>query len=1112
MTLYQLIKRTLRFHWATNLTVLLAVALCTAVLLGALLVGESVRGSLIDITLMRLGRTRLAMQMPNRFCRLPLADELARDLDLLAAGVIHTPALAANADDTVVVNRVELLGVDDSFWQLSPSAKAITIGPEEVVLNEKLSRKLGVETGDEIFVRFNKPHLLPGDAPLSKTSDLSVGARLRVAAIISAEDFGAFSLSANHIAPYNAIVPSKWLAERMGQVGKINMILLGGDPADKVSLTQAQAALKQRMQLEDIGLQLRALDRHDVIEVRSTRVFIEPSIAQAALKVRPQYVSVLGYFVNELRAGTRTTPYSVVAALSPGLAANDLIPPGMTHDEIIVNEWLGQDLAIEKGAQLDLTYYVMAERNRLEQRTSTFTVREIVPIAGAAFDPDLMPPFPGLAQADNCRDWQPGFPIDLDSIGDKDQDYWELYRGTPKAFITLQAGQDIWRNRFGNLTAVRYPLQQENQNTLGNDILAQLEPEQLGLRFQAVRSTGLKAARESQDFGQLFLGFSFFLIASALLLMGLLFILSVEQRREEVGALLSLGFPIKTVTRILLSEAAVLVVLGGIFGIGGGLGYTWIIIRGLATIWQGAVGTTRAVEFHVDLTTVAYGFAIAVAIAFSAICLTLRKHIRKPTRELLSKVIGPVTGNPLVKAGAATKSFWFGLAAIIAASIASIHTATQAQTTSATGFFITGTLLLIGQLLLIYAVLCRLSRSFGQNSLTMKSLAARNCSRRPGRSMVIVALLACAAFLIIAVGANRHDPVAHAHQRASGTGGFAFIGRAGMSVFDDLNSLDGRQSLKLPPNDLQDVSIIQMRLREGDDASCLNLNRPQRPPVLAVPIEEMIDANPFSLADTIRDDLASPDNNPWRLLRDYPHSDKVIPALADQTTITWILGKKLGDDITYTDDHGDSIHIRLVGSVKNSILQGNLLIGEDEFIKHFSSISGYRMFLIDCPGDKSAAIADILSQRLRDFALELTPATERLASIYQVENTYLSIFGMLGSLGLLLGGVGLAIVVLRHVLERRPELALLIALGFTRKKLLQLIVYEHGALLLLGLFCGVFSALVAIVPILLSPSAPVPYLGLSLTLIAIVISSLMWTILAAALSLRTHVLEALRNE
>ena len=51
-----LVRRSLSYYWRTNLAVVLGVATAVAVLAGALLVGDSVRGSLRDLVLLRLGR------------------------------------------------------------------------------------------------------------------------------------------------------------------------------------------------------------------------------------------------------------------------------------------------------------------------------------------------------------------------------------------------------------------------------------------------------------------------------------------------------------------------------------------------------------------------------------------------------------------------------------------------------------------------------------------------------------------------------------------------------------------------------------------------------------------------------------------------------------------------------------------------------------------------------------------------------------------------------------------------------------------------------------------------------------------------------------------------
>src|SRR5207245_6409168 len=108
-----------------------------------------------------------------------------------------------------------------------------------------------------------------------------------------------------------------------------------------------------------------------------------------------------------------------------------------------------------------------------------------------------------------------------------------------------------------------------------NKLLATLKPEEIGWRFVPVREQALKAAEQSQDFGQLFLGFSIFLVVAALLLMALLFQFGLEQRAAEVGTLLALGFPAGQVRRLLLLEGSALALVGGIVGVLGGLGYRW---------------------------------------------------------------------------------------------------------------------------------------------------------------------------------------------------------------------------------------------------------------------------------------------------------------------------------------------------------------------------------------------------------------------------------------------------------------------------------------------------------------------------------------------------------
>jgi ABC-type antimicrobial peptide transport system permease subunit len=224
------------------------------------------------------------------------------------------------------------------------------------------------------------------------------------------------------------------------------------------------------------------------------------------------------------------------------------------------------------------------------------------------------------------------------------------------------------------------------------------------------------------------------------------------------------------------------------------------------------------------------------------------------------------------------------------------------------------------------------------------------------------------------------------------------------------------------------------------------------------------------------------------------------------------MGKKVGDTIDYVDGRGKPFKVRIVGSVANSILQGQLLIDEAEFVKRFPGESGYRMFLIDAPSNAVSQVSATLSRAMQDVGLELTPAATRLNQFNAVQNTYLGTFQVLGGLGLLLGSVGLGIVVLRNVLERRSELAVLLAVGFRKQQVQRLLFLENGALLLLGLGIGIVAAGIAVLPALLSPAAQLPVMSLTITLAAVLLNGALWTWAATRYAVRGDLLAALRND
>jgi putative ABC transport system permease protein len=226
-----------------------------------------------------------------------------------------------------------------------------------------------------------------------------------------------------------------------------------------------------------------------------------------------------------------------------------------------------------------------------------------------------------------------------------------------------------------------------------------------------------------------------------------------------------------------------------------------------------------------------------------------------------------------------------------------------------------------------------------------------------------------------------------------------------------------------------------------------------------------------------------------------------------------MLKSGLGQEIAIRDGRGHDVRLRIVALLQDSVFQGELLISEENFLKLFPRQEGFEFFLIDAPpGERGNAVRRVLEAGLADHGFSMTPAQERLQSYLDVENTYLATFQALGGLGLLLGTLGLAVVLVRSVWERRGELALLRALGFRRSALGWLVLAENAWLLALGMTTGCAAALVAIAPFIATQSQDVFQPQLLALLGLVVVVGLGAGALAMHLTLRTPLLPALRRE
>lgn len=1082
MTSWKLVMRSLLYHWKTHIGVLLGSAITSAVILGALVVGDSVKFSLKNMALSRLGKVQLAIDSKTRYFRTELMTDLKSDLGEPITSALLLHGIAINTENSLRANNVQVFGIEKNFWNFrigNTNSFNTELDENHAIINERLAKKIGVKINDEILLRVEKTGIIPLDAPMSLDTDFSSSFRLIIKSVTPENDIGSFSFQVSQIAPFNVFVSLDLLGKKVDLFGKSNVLLIG----NKYEVPSANNLIKKHWKLADVDLEVYEIPEQNVIELHTGRIFLDPIVANIALTNSKSAYGVLTYFVNEIKFGNKTTPYSIVSAIDPKYVDN------IKDNEIIINEWLANDLSAKPGDIIELKYFVFGDNRKLEEKTNKFHVRKISEMKGIYADKTLMPNFPGLADSENCRDWKPGIPIDLNKIRKKDEEYWDLYRGTPKAIIALKKGQELWGNRFGNLTAIRYPLQNNSKTTIELAIRQNLDPSSFGLFFQPIRETILSTSNPSTDFGQLFLSLSFFLIFAASLLTALLFVFNIQKRSEEIGTLLALGFSSKQVRKLIILEGVILAILGSILGIGIGIYYTKMVLYTLSTIWRGAIGTS-SIKYYASPITLLIGALSGIIISLLAMRLIIRKQTKLSARELLTYDYSSI----FLSSYKPRLILFIGLLLIIIA--LAIIVFNFSVKIDKNLFLLSSGFLLFGFFAINFYLLSILSKL--PKRLTLRSVSISNSSRRLGRSIAIIIMLSFGIFLVIAIGANRQSPLKDAEQRSSGTGGFALYGESTLPILKNI-----RENSELSNDILKNTSFVFFRVFDGDDASCLNLNRIQKPRLLGVNPEELDNRKAFTFTKSLS-------NKNFLILNES--MEDVVNAIGDDSTVTWGLRMSIGDTLPYTDERGNTFYIRVVGTIANSILQGSFIISEREFIRRFPSISGYRVFLVDTPFDNRQELSKALAYYYEDFGIEIIKATERLAEFNVVFDTYLSIFQMLGGLAIIIGSLGLGVVVMRNVMERRNELAILRAIGFTRRTIQWFVINEHWFLLSLGLANGVISGIVSVLPVLKTPGTNIPYRSLILTILLIFFSGILWIYLATKSALKGSLLPALRNE
>jgi ABC-type lipoprotein release transport system permease subunit len=1061
------VTRSLRYYGARHLAFAGTVALTSAILCAALVTGESLQQGLRRGLRERLGGVRSAVTLSEGVFPASLAQRLPdTQAALLLKGELLTDAGALCA------NQAQVFGV--------VTARAAADGQVSASLNDRAGEVLAAARRGA--VRVEKPALFSVEMPLGAVKEARM---VRRAVQVDGTVEGGllppdFALRAASVPPVNILLPHATLAEAAGVPGMANLLVSSQTPA------AFERALQEALTPEDAGLVLETeggVSEGAVTLIKSRRVYVPGGVLEALTQRGLKTAPATFHLADAFEGGTKVTPYGFVAAVTPD---GTTVPADLKDDEVVISAWLAETLGVTTNAPLTLRWRRFEAGGRLVADSRTFRVRGVIPTATAAHKKRAMPVFPGLEGVDSCAAWDVGLPMDEEKLKDPaNEAYWKQWRETPKAFLTFAAGESCFGAAFGEAMSVRVLTDERTVR----EALKGLAPKQVGFWVRPIWEEGLATAKGSTDFKGLFAGMAFVLMVSALLLSALSLALALETRKGEVALFSALGWGRSKIVRVLAAEWSVPLAAGALAGAGLGAALARLLVWSLGRFWSGAfAGATM--RFHFSLPVAGLAAGVSTALTLLVLLWTVWRFAGCRPVELWQTAGRDASSVP-VRVGPCRSVLWESITGgALAVAACAMMVLSPAGAAANGAFFGAGFLLMVSLLLFVKTAGAawreRKSEGGGRRAengggVIASPLAAGVCRalQAPRRSAPVVLLLAVGVFLTVGILSMKHDPAAGCEQPSSGSGGFS-------SIVTSVSAMDRERGLELARRASGAKGVVPVRVREGDEAGCLNMNQPQTPRVIGLDARAMARARAFEPEDS---------GGVWSLL-EAALPDGAVPALAaDQTMLQYSLKAKAGladgTVFNYPGADGAPVRIRVVGAlpVRSGILQGSLIVDEKHFVRAFPHEAGYRMWLCDYAPYLLREQAEVSGRRseiggrvsegdgpisdlrppisgLRHPAPGVSVETveERLRLLGSVESTYLDMFLVLGGLGVVLGVFGVALVILRGVGERRGELALLSAVGLPRQTVLRLLAAEYGILVLTGLMVGIVPALVAIQP------------------------------------------------
>ncbi|MCU0708876.1 MAG: FtsX-like permease family protein [Pirellula sp.] len=1141
--MFALAFRTIVHFYRWLLPVAAGIAVCSAVIVGALLVGDSMRGSLRHIALDRIGQIDRIIIAPRWFSSRALGDRQDLQGLMLIDTVVAESLREQNGIlDTQRATEMTLLGIDDSFWRLGDIEPKQRPHGEQVILNQSLADKLSVQVGDRVTLKVSRQAVVPADSALGKRESETVAlSRWEIVDILPDNSLARFSLRGDQRPVLNAFASKQALQNILEIDGKVNAVVRGVGSEQVDAPVSADLDLK----LEDMGLTWERVTRIfpdpaiddapsssapvtilDYDQLMCDQMLLNDRLVESLLEETSEYrpQRIMTYLANSAEVTERTVstessagravPYSTISGVPWEViermlvAAGQTVPPPKDENWVVLNQWIAEQMQAQVGDRVRIDYF-LAETVEGKEVEKAFDVHvaAIAPLTQpktpyrrstpARFDhpptpfndPKWTPEVPGITDQESISSWETPFPLDR-KIENIDDVYWNEYRLTPKLFISDSLARSLFGSRFGDQTSIRYDgLSDSGRTEIEGKILSNAREHlvDMGWRDIPLRQQQLRAASGTTPFDALFLSLSFFVIAAALLLVAILFRLSIEKRADHWGLLMASGWTRSKVRRLLLVESALIAGLGATLGVLLGLAYAYAMLAGLRSWWVGAISVSF-LNFYVRPQSLILGWVCGFVISLLATWFVTRQIRSQNTTRLLKGNIE----EPLKPGRAGRWSQWIAIGCAALGALVMIGGQFAQGQAQAGAFVGSGMLWMMAGIFWMYKSLRSIGKaaSIGaaKRPFGINMLSRSNAQRSPMRSILTIALMAMASFLILSMSLFQAQP-----------------DRRGTGQADAL----------------RDAQIVSLRMRGGDDASCNNLYQANEPQVIGVPTTiETIDQSVKGESEFAWFATDTGATSPWSPLHEMADGsqESPIPVIIDQNTALWALhlGGYVGERFAYTFGT-QRVHFITVGVSQNTILQGSLWIGEQNFQRVFPEITGYRQFLIkvaqgEANRERIENMRIALEKGWADEGLSCASTSQILSRLLAVQNTYLSAFQVLGALGLLLGTLGLGATQLRGAMERRSELAAMRAMGFSKPRLVWTLALENGWQLMRGIGVGLGAALLSAAPVLWRGQSTAALASPLIMLFWVIILGLLFCLAAAVLAVRQPLLASLRSD